>query len=160
MIAVPTPASFTPLSLPVGMRATRAVQALLSLLPAQPPEGWSEAAVEAALQQQGIRVNRVTVYRALDRLVRAGVLHRTVDAQRVGRYWVQGRPTGSASAHLECRACHQTVALYAEAAAVQAALHSLQQALSQATGVSNPMLDVTVQAECAQCAAEAATQTT
>ena len=85
---MPVSTNVPTLTLPAGMRATRAVPALLSLLPAQPEGGWTEALVEVALQKQGITVNRVTVYRALDRLAQAGLLLRTVDAQRITRYWV------------------------------------------------------------------------
>ena len=143
------------LTLPAGMRATRAVQALLSLLPMQPPAGWTEALVEVALHDQGIPVNRVTVYRALDRLTQAGLLQRTVNAQRITHYFVVDATAPPASAHLECTACHQHITLDPGAGAVQAALHALREALVQSTGVHKPMLDVAVQGECAQCAGDA-----
>lgn len=143
------------LTLPAGMRATRAVQALLSLLPMQPPAGWTEALVEVALHDQGISVNRVTVYRALDRLTQAGLLQRTVNAQRITHYFVVDVTAPTASAHLECTACHQHITLDPGAGAVQAALHALREALVQSTGVHKPMLDVAVQGECAQCAGDA-----
>ncbi|MEG2280995.1 MAG: transcriptional repressor [Comamonas sp.] len=143
------------LTLPAGMRATRAVQALLSLLPMQPPAGWTEALVEVALHDQGISVNRVTVYRALDRLTQAGLLQRTVNAQRITHYFVVDATAPTASAHLECTACHQHITLDPGAGAVQAALHALREALVQSTGVHKPMLDVAVQGECAQCAGDA-----
>lgn len=143
------------LTLPAGMRATRAVQALLSLLPMQPPAGWTEALVEVALHDQGIPVNRVTVYRALDRLTQAGLLQRTVNAQRITHYFVVDATAPTASAHLECTACHQHITLDPGAGAVQAALHALREALVQSTGVHKPMLDVAVQGECAQCAGDA-----
>lgn len=143
------------LTLPAGMRATRAVQALLWVLPAQQPgQGWTQALAEAALHAQGVQVNRVTVYRALDRLAEAGLLQRTVDAQRTTRYWVvhaTAKPSAP-SAHMECKACHQPMALDESAAAVQAALQALRQAVAQTAGVHNPTLDVSVQAECAHCA--------
>jgi Fur family ferric uptake transcriptional regulator len=143
------------LTLPAGMRATRAVQALLSLLPMQPPAGWTEALVEVALHDQGIPVNRVTVYRALDRLTQAGLLQRTVNAQRITHYFVVDATAPTASAHLECTACHQHITLDPGAGAVQAALHALREALVQSTGVHKPMLDVAVQGECAQCSGDA-----
>lgn len=140
------------------MRATRAVQALLRLLPSQPEGGWTQARVEAALQQQGICVNRVTVYRALDRLAQAGLLQRTVDAQRVTRYRVPYQAVDAdqpaASAHMECTRCHQHQELGQAGDAVQAALQALRQALVQSTGVHNPWLDVTVQGECSDCTAD------
>lgn len=135
------------------MRATRAVQVLLSVLPAQQPaQGWTQALAEAALQAQGVQVNRVTVYRALDRLAEAGLLQRSVDAQRTTRYWVANALETTPSAHMECKACHQPMELDDSAAAVQAALQALRQAVAQTAGVQNPTLDVAVQAECAHCA--------
>lgn len=136
------------------MRATRAVQALLFLLPAQPEGGWTEALVEAGLQQQGVQVNRVTVYRALDRLAAAGLLQRTVDSQRTTRYWVVHASAAPLSAHMECKACHQTMPLDESAAAIQAALLALRQAVAQTTGSCSTTLDVTVQGQCGDCTTE------
>lgn len=144
------------LTLPAGMRATRAVQALLCLLPQQPDGGWTESLVEVALQQQGVQVNRVTVYRALDRLAQAGLLARTVDAQRMTRYSVVDPEAPMPLAHMECRACHQAMDFDAGAAAVQTALQALRQAVMQTTGVHHPVVDVAVQGECDQCANGAA----
>lgn len=143
------------LSLPAGMRSTRAVQALLCLLPGQPDGGWTQALVEATLQQQGVQVNRVTVYRALDRLAQAGLLQRTVDAQRITRYFVTDQSAPAPSAHMECQACHQPMDLDAGAAILQTALEALRQAVMQTTGVHKLAVDVAVQAECAQCASDA-----
>ena len=146
--------ALAPLTLPAGLRATRAVQALLSLLPDQPAQGWTEGAVEAALHQQGVAVNRVTVYRALDRFCAAGLLQRSVDGQRVTRYWLAAPVAHDhAAPHMECSGCHQPFQLGEGSAAVQAALQALRQALAH-SGVRNPTLDVAVQGECAQCAAE------
>lgn len=144
------------LTLPAGMRATRAVQALLFVLPNQQPEGgWTESTVEAALQQQGVQVNRVTVYRALDRLTHAGLLLRTVDSQRITRYAVVDAASAAPSAHWECTDCHQAVPLGADAVALQTALKALHQAVAQTTGIANPVLDIAVQTQCAQCATAA-----
>ncbi len=138
------------------MRATKAVQAMLDLLPAQPVSGWTEALVEAGLHSQGLKVNRVTVYRALNRLVEACVLQRAVDAGRITRYFLASSGQPQAVPQLECSACHQHFKLGENSAAVQSALRALRQALSQSTGVVNPQLDISVQGECAQCADPAA----
>ena len=146
-------ASSSPLSLPPGMRATKAVQALLALLPAQPEQGWTEALVEAALHQQGIGVNRVTIYRALDRLTKAGLLQRSIDLQRITRYFVSTAPPCAERAlpYMECRACHQPLALRDGAAAVQSALLTLRQALAHSTGLATSALDIAIVGECANC---------
>ncbi|WP_284336471.1 Fur family transcriptional regulator [Comamonas sp. NoAH] len=145
-----------PLALPAGMRATRAVRALLALLPHQPQGGWTQAMVEEALLQQGVPVNRVTVYRALDRLAEAGLLQRLVDEHRITRYWVLESGHAAPTAHMECKGCHQPMPLDESASSVQAALQALRQAVAQTTGVATPLLDVTLQGECAHCASDAA----
>ena len=73
-------------ALPPGMRATRATRALERLYHERPHAALSEAEVEAALAAAGAPVNRVTVYRMLDRFAAAGLLHKQVDAARVMRY--------------------------------------------------------------------------
>ena len=76
----------TPWTLPPGMRATRATRALARLYEARPDAALSEAEVETALATAGAAVNKVTVYRLLDRFAAAGLLHKQVDAARVTRY--------------------------------------------------------------------------
>ena len=76
--------------LPAGMRSTRATRAMLALLRSQSEQRWTAAEVEAALARVGVAVNRVTVFRALDRLTQAGLLLRKVDDDRLTRYqWVK-----------------------------------------------------------------------
>lgn len=87
------------LSLPPGMRATRATRALVALLRSQAATRLSAAEVEAALARLGVAVNRVTVFRALDRLTQAGLLQRRVDDDRITRFqWRSDAGRGQASA--------------------------------------------------------------
>jgi len=127
---------------------------MLTLLPDVPALGWTESALEAALQSRGVVVNRVTVYRALDRFVQAGLLVRSVDAARTTRYYVARDHKASldAAPQLECSTCHQHFSLGQGSAAVQSALEALRHALVQSTGLHNPLIDVAVHGECAQCA--------
>lgn len=78
--------STTAWTLPAGMRATKATRALAALYRARPEAALSPAEVQAALVQAGVAVNRVTVYRLLDRCAAAGLLHRQIDSARVTRY--------------------------------------------------------------------------
>ncbi len=71
------------------MRATRATRALAALYEARPNAALSEPEVEAALASAGAAVNKVTVYRMLDRFAAAGLLHKQVDLP------VPGRPRSS-----------------------------------------------------------------
>ncbi len=146
-----------PLPLPAGMRSTRATRAVLALWELRTDALLSEADVEAVLHAQGVQVNRVTVYRLLDRLAAAGVLRRSVDAARVARY---GRPLqgaaceGDAAAHFECADCHSAFRLGGEAGGggvqLQAALLQLQQALA-ASGLQGQAIDVSVTGLCQDC---------
>lgn len=139
------------------MRSTRATRAVLALWEARADALLSEADVEAALHAQGVQVNRVTVYRLLDRLAAAGVLRRSVDAARVARY---GRPLqgaaceGDAAAHFECADCHSAFRLGGEAGGggeqLQAALLQLRQALA-ASGLQGQAIDVSVTGRCQDC---------
>lgn len=149
---MPVVSPSAPLQLPAGMRATRAVLAMLDILPQQPMQGWTESTVESALQARGVVVNRVTVYRALDRFVQAGLLQRSVDASRVTRYWLRSAEGADAVPQLECTRCRQHFSLDQGSAAVQSALQALRQALAHSAGVRNPSIDVAMHGECAQCA--------
>ena len=142
------------LSLPAGMRSTRATRAVLALWTRHADALLSEAEVEVALHAQGVKVNRVTVYRLLDRLAQAGLLRRTVDAARVARY---GRCTqgatqeAGAAAHFECADCHSAFRLGGEVAEpLRAALSQLRQAL-EASGLQGRAIDVAVTGLCQDC---------
>lgn len=139
------------------MRATRATRAVLALWEQRCDALLSQAEVEAALHGQGVPVNRVTVYRLLDRLAATGVLRRSVDAARVARYAraAQGaaRDTGAA-AHFECADCHSAFRLGGQGGGaddpLQAALRQLHQALA-ATGLQGQAIDVSVTGLCQDC---------
>lgn len=144
------------LPLPKGLRATRAVQLMLTLLPQQPPDGWTQSTLEQTLSAHGISVNRATVYRALDRFVQAGLLQRCIGLDRTTHYFVALQaptlPRQPIPPHMECVSCHRQFSLGQTSSAVQAALQALQQALAQSGEVRDPLLDVSVQGQCARCA--------
>lgn len=97
----------TPWTLPPGMRATRATRALARLYEARPDAALSEAEVETALATAGAAVNKVTVYRLLDRFAAAGLLHKQVDAARVTRYALAPQGGDGAAPRFECDDCHR-----------------------------------------------------
>lgn len=149
-------------SLPAGLRATRAARALLALWQDQPQGCWTEAQVEQLLADQGVAVNRVTVYRALDRFVQAGLLAKQVDADRLGRYrrapaTLDGQGAVPAVPELECQSCHQRTPLASgqgEAAQrILAAWQGLCQALAQGPGLAPTPLDLAVRGHCPSCSA-------
>ncbi|RYF27045.1 MAG: Fur family transcriptional regulator [Comamonadaceae bacterium] len=135
------------------MRSTRATRALLVLLRAQPGVAWSEAEVEAALEQEGVAVNRVTVYRLLDRLAAAGLLRRHVDAQRVARFTLvhASDAAEAATPHFECDDCHRQFSLSQGSERMQGAMRQMLKALESA-GHEGLAVDIAVRGRCAGCA--------
>ena len=139
-----------PLTLPAGMRSTRASQAVLALFAAQPKALFSEADVERSLQAQGLAVNRVTVYRLLNKLHAAGLLQRSVDAQRIARYLRSSSEGAALLPRFECDGCHQQIRLPGQQEQLQSALRALRQEL-QAAGHEALRLDLAVRGRCASC---------
>lgn len=135
------------LSLPPGMRATRATRALVALLRSQAATCLSAAEVEAALARLGVAVNRVTVFRALDRLTQAGLLQRRVDDDRITRFqWrsdaVRGQANAASASQFEsaaqneatrvqfhCLRCDQDYPVDSAAPGVQDSVQALAAAL-------------------------------
>jgi hypothetical protein len=79
---------------PAGLRRTRATVALTSLFKDHPDWALTPGQVESALAQAGVEVNRVTIYRLLDRFVAAGLLQRHVDDARVAHFSAVGMKAG------------------------------------------------------------------
>jgi Fur family ferric uptake transcriptional regulator len=140
-----------PWSLPAGMRATRATRALVALYQARPDAVLSEPEVEAALAAAGAPVNKVTVYRMLDRFAAVGLLHKQVDAARVTRYALAPQGDEGATPRFECDDCHRQFRLSQGSAKVQTALRQVLQALATA-GHESLAVDIAVRGRCAGCA--------
>ena len=133
------------------MRATRATRALAALYAVHPEAALSEAEVEAALARAGAQVNKVTVYRMLDRFAAAGLLHKQVDAARVTRYARAPQGEEGAAPRFECDDCHRQFRLSQGSARVQTALKQVLQALATA-GHESLAVDIAVRGRCAGCA--------
>ena len=150
-----TPASSSPhrqpWSLPPGMRATRATRALAQLYEARPNAALTEPEVETALAAAGAPVNKVTVYRLLDRFAAAGLLHKQVDAARVTRYALAPQGEEGTAPRFECDDCHRQFRLSQGSAKVQTALKQVLQALATA-GHESLAVDIAVHGRCADCA--------
>ena len=70
-----------------GLRRTLATRAALGLFLNHPQGMFSHAQALSALQARGLDINRVTLYRLLDRLAACGVLQRHADDDaRTWRY--------------------------------------------------------------------------
>ena len=148
-----------------GLRRTAAARLVLGWLLAHPDTSYTHAQLQAALvadgadgtDAPGVALDRVTLYRLIDRLTLAGLLLCRVDASRVRRY--QAMPASvQAMPHFECQSCHRDSplagALSANAQdlerAVQSALESLK-----ALGYQGLSMDFSVRGVCADCAAPA-----
>ena len=138
-------------TLPTGMRATRATRALAQLYAARPEAALSEAEVEQALAAAGAPVNKVTVYRLLDRFAAAGLLRKQVDAGRVTRYALAPQGEEGAAPRFECDDCHRQFRLSQDSAKVQTALKQVLQALTSA-GHESLAVDIAVRGRCSGCA--------
>ncbi|MDA8520911.1 transcriptional repressor [Acidovorax sp. NCPPB 4044] len=137
-------------ALPAGLRSTRATRAVLALMEADPAAARSGTEVVAAMERRGVPVNRVTVYRLLDRLAVAGLLERHVDGQRVTRYSMAGSAPDRWAARFECADCHRQFRISEATAPLRAALRRVLQALAEA-GHAPDSADVAVRGRCAQC---------
>ena len=126
-----------------GLRRTAAARRVLGWLLAHPDTSYTHAQLQTALSGDGpLALDRVTLYRLIDRLTQVGLLLCRVDARRVRRY--QAMPASvQAIPHFECQSCHRDSPL---TGALSGALQVLQ-----ALGYQGLSLDVAVRGVCADC---------
>lgn len=142
-----------------GLRRTAAVRRVLGWLLAHPDTSYTHAQLQLALAGEGdaahgVPLDRVTLYRLIDRLTQVGLLLCRVDASRVRRY--QAMPAGvHAMPHFECLSCHRDSplenALQASADDLDRAAQTALEAL-KALGYQGMRLDFAVRGVCADCA--------
>lgn len=148
-----------------GLRRTRATLAVVGLFARQP--GWwaAHADVEQAMAGMGLEVNRVTLYRLLDRLAHAGLLiRRADDPTRTWRFTLSpgilppvsvadAQEPGSSQVvpRFECDACHCQFDLVDARSPTQAVAQQLLQALAS-LGHHGQRVDLAVHGTCAECA--------
>jgi Fur family ferric uptake transcriptional regulator len=139
-----------------GLRRTSAARLVLGWLLAHPDTSYTHAQLQAALAQDNAEaLDRVTLYRLIDRLTQVGLLLCRVDANRVRRY--QAMPASvHAIPHFECQSCHRDSplagALKANASDLERAAQSAIAAL-QALGYQDMSMDFAVRGVCIDCAA-------
>ena len=142
-----------------GLRRTSAARRVLGWLLAHPDTSYTHAQLQTALAGEGdaaggAMLDRVTLYRLIDRLTQVGLLLCRVDVQRVRRY--QAMPTSvHAIPHFECQSCHRdsplSEALKSNADDLARAAQTALQAL-KALGYQGMRMDVAVRGVCADCA--------
>jgi len=139
-----------------GLRRTAIGRRVLGWFLAHPQTSYTHAQLQQALHGDAAApaLDRVTLYRLIDRLTQVGLLLCRVDSQRVRRY--QSMPASvRALPHFECQHCHRdqplSAALSRNAQDLELAAHNALQAL-QALGYQGLSLDVAVRGVCADCA--------
>lgn len=147
-----------------GLRRTGAARRVLGWLLAHPDTSYTHAQLQSALQQDpvaqaGSALDRVTLYRLIDRLTQVGLLLCRVDVHRVRRY--QAMPASvHALPHFECQSCHRDQplqgALQGNALDLEVAAQNALQAL-KVLGYQGLSLDLAVRGVCADCATAACT---
>lgn len=90
-------------------RATPARLCVLSIL-LNANAALSHQEIEQTALQQGLSVDRVTLYRALDWLVEQSLAHKIAGADRTWRYNAQAG-TPHQHAHFHCKQCEQVFCL-------------------------------------------------
>jgi len=144
-----------------GLRRTAAARLVLGWFLAHPQRHFTHAELLASLPgakpAADAALDRVTLYRLIDRLTQVGLLLCRVDAKRVRRY--QAMPASvKAMPHFECQSCHcdkpLAAALQADALDLELAAEHALRAL-QALGYQGVSLDLAVRGVCADCAGAA-----
>lgn len=149
-----------------GLRRTGAARRVLGWLLAHPDTTYTHAQLQVALQTDGgvegagvgaASLDRVTLYRLIDRLTQVGLLLCRVDANRVRRY--QAMPASvHALPHFECQSCHRDQplqgTLQGNARDLEVAVQSALQAL-KVLGYQGLSLDLAVRGVCVDCATAA-----
>ena len=141
-----------------GLRRTSAARLVLGWLLAHPDTSYTHAQLQAALASTTeLALDRVTLYRLIDRLTQVGLLLCRVDTSRVRRY--QAMPTSVHTIpHFECQSCHRDSPL---AGALQASANDLERAAQtalealKALGYQGLSMDFAVRGVCADCATAA-----
>lgn len=143
-----------------GLRRTAAARLVLGWLLAHPDTSYTHAQLQTALASDTeLALDRVTLYRLIDRLTQVGLLLCRVDVNRVRRY--QAMPASvHAIPHFECQSCHRDSplagALEANARDLERAAQTALEAL-QALGYQGTSMDFAVRGVCADCVAATAT---
>lgn len=143
-----------------GLRRTLATRAVLGLFLAQPLGGLTHAQALNALTARGLDINRVTLYRLLDRLAACGVLQRHTDDQaRTWRFSLAPLEAASevqgALPRFECGACHRQFRVEQASEPTTLMTRELLNALAR-LGHQGARVDVSVHGTCADCLEAAA----
>jgi Fur family transcriptional regulator, ferric uptake regulator len=138
-----------------GLRRTYAAKLVLGWFLAHPDTSYTNSQLLSALaEDQHEELDKVTLYRLVDRLTQVGLLLCRVDVHRVRRF--QAMPASvHAIPHFECQSCHRDSpladALKANANDLERAAQSALKAL-EALGYKGYSMNFAVRGVCADCA--------
>lgn len=141
-----------------GLRRTYAAKLVLGWFLAHPDTSYTHSQLLLALaEDQHEELDKVTLYRLVDRLTQVGLLLCRVDVNRVRRF--QAMPASvHAIPHFECQSCHRDSplgdALKGNAKDLERAAQSALKAL-QALGYQGYSMDFAVRGVCVDCSTEA-----
>lgn len=134
-----------------GLRRTLATRAVLGLFLVNPQGTLSHAQALASLRSRGLDINRVTLYRLLDRLAACGVLQRhTDDDARTWRYGLASGDADAAAPRFECDACHRQFRLTEASEPTRAVARDLFRTLAR-LGHQGQRVDLSIHGTCASC---------
>ena len=137
-----------------GLRNTVASRTLLSLFEDEPKVMLTHAAIDHLLHERLVRVNKVTVYRLLERFVANGLLRRVVDQNRIAHYGPESRSSMRVLPLFKCCQCSR---LYQYVELPNGLCEALQQMFvytSQACGHQSSSADLVIHGVCARCIAQ------
>lgn len=134
-----------------GLRRTLATRAVLGLFLGNPQSALSHAQVLASLTARGLDLNRVTLYRLLDRLAACGVLQRHADdGARTWRFSLADTAQEGLVPRFECDACHRQFRLTEASEPTRAVADDLFRTLAL-LGHQGQRVDLSVHGTCASC---------
>ena len=134
-----------------GLRRTLGTRAVLGLFLANPQGTLSHAQALASLTARGLDINRVTLYRLLDRLAACGVLQRHADdGARTWRFCLAAAPQDGLVPRFECDACHRQFRLTEASEPTRAVANDLFRTLAS-LGHQGQRVDLSIHGTCAGC---------
>lgn len=134
-----------------GLRRTQATRSVLRLFLHDPSWNPSHAEVATALAQHGVHVNRVTLYRLLDRLAACGLLARQADTDtRSWRFHLEDSHNDPLTPRFECDACHRQFRVAEASQSTREAASQLLNTLAQ-LGHQGQRVDLAIHGTCAVC---------
>ncbi|AOV04468.1 MULTISPECIES: hypothetical protein [Delftia] len=134
-----------------GVRYKPSAAAMLALLLEQPELALTHTEFEQALAQRGVCVNRVTLYRWLERLVAAEVLEkRSDDVDRTWRFSLRSAQPGMSLLRFECDACRRHFNLPEASEGTKEAADQILYALSKLGHVGH-RVDFSIHGRCVAC---------